>query len=257
MKKGTKYPDADTLVCLVKSKNDFSILKDQLWYRIPVKSFKHDIRRFKYLAFYFPAVFNEEKYSVRYYGKVKRVTKVRRKSLFPDEPRNYKSDVLYYRLQLQDLNKLPVPVASKFPRKVVFIITTYNKLLKAGELNDLYHTSPLEDKLWYEFKKRSILAERQFPVYSFNRTYFIDFALFCRNANIDVECDGDIWHVGVNHAKSDNIRDNRLNMIGWKILRYSSQQLNDIERCIKEIKNTIIVSGGMLTEEEVARYFVQ
>jgi len=27
MKKGTKYSDADTLVCLVKSKNDFSIFE--------------------------------------------------------------------------------------------------------------------------------------------------------------------------------------------------------------------------------------
>jgi hypothetical protein len=35
------------------------------------------------------------------------------------------------------------------------------KFLKAEEINDLYNEGPLEDKLWYEFKREKIEAERQ------------------------------------------------------------------------------------------------
>jgi hypothetical protein len=47
------------------------------------------------------------------------------------------------------------------------------------EINDLYDESPLEDRLWVEFKRVEIGAERQEFVEVKKRLYALDFAICC------------------------------------------------------------------------------
>lgn len=242
----------DTLICLIRDRNDFSILKDQLWYRIPVDRFRLNIKNFKNLGFYLPSGYGDESFSVKYYGSITRISTVTRKNLFPSEPPNVKSDRKYYKIYIDLLKKLPSPVHSRLPRKIVFLPTTLRKLKLAGEINDVFHTSPLEDRLWKEFKHQEIVAERQFPIRTDYKSYFLDFALFCKNSYIDVECDGDTWHISKKGAIKDNKRDNLLTKMGWKILRFSSHQLEDIKLCCRIVRQTIKSSGGLL-ENEVLR----
>ncbi|MCX7877446.1 MAG: endonuclease domain-containing protein, partial [Ignavibacteria bacterium] len=249
----TSYPAPDTLICLVKDRNDFSILKDQLWYRIPIEKFRFKIKEFENLAFYLPSGYGEESYTIRYYGKITRISTVMRKNLFPSEPQNPKSVRKYYKILIDQIKELRNPIHSRLPRKIVFIPTTLKKLFLASEINDIFHTSPLEDKLWEEFKHNGIVAERQFSVNAERKHYMLDFALFCRNSYIDVECNGDKWHITKSKTILDNKRDNSLAKMGWRVLRFSTQQLENIKECCKLIKQTIKSSGGQLPDEEISR----
>jgi len=53
--------------------------------------------------------------------------------------------------------------------------------------------------------------------------YFLDFALFCKNGRIDVETDGDTWHLSRERVPLDNARDNALQIERWTVLRYNTR----------------------------------
>ena len=58
---------------------------------------------------------------------------------------------------------------------------------------------PLEDLLWAAFKLEGIEVERQRWKDDMKTHYCLDFAVFCPQRNIDVECDGDRWHSNPDH----------------------------------------------------------
>ncbi len=241
-----KYPEPDTLVALLKEKRDLSILEEEGWYRIPVKSAPKLLERVKYLAFYQPKTFGEEKWRVQYYGRIKRIDEVKRIELLPHESSHPRRDERYHRIEISDLQALPKPIVSYRGRRIVFIPTTFEKLRAAEELNDLFHDSPLEDDLWLQLKKVQIEAERQYYVQEGGRRYCLDFALLCREGKIDVECDGDQWHHNRKIAPIDNKRDNFLHRKGWHVLRYSTVQLQKMQTSLNEIKETIYQCGGIV-----------
>lgn len=97
-----------------------------------------------------------------------------------------------------------------------------------------------ERHLWYDFLKNLSL--------NFNRqkvigNYIVDF--YCAKANLVIEVDGS-QHYYNNGLESDKIRDNYLNSLGLKVLRYSNLDINNrfesvcndilknIEDCIKQ-----------------------
>jgi hypothetical protein len=155
----TSNKRGEVLVTIVKNPADFEIARSRHWYRIPV-----DIapKRWppKWVAFYQPKIFGDEAYSVRSYARVQAIKTAMRRELFPDEPRNPKSKRLYFQLMLEPLEQLPAPIFSRRFRRLVFIPTTWKKFMQALEINDLYDESPLEDRLWAEFKRLQISAER-------------------------------------------------------------------------------------------------
>ncbi|MFA5011122.1 MAG: DUF559 domain-containing protein [Ignavibacteria bacterium] len=71
------------------------------------------------------------------------------------------------------------------------------------------------------------------------------FAAFCRKGNLNVECDGDAYHINKDKAIKDNKRDNYLTKKGWSILRYSTAQLEDKDECVAEIREAITKKGGI------------
>ena len=246
MKKSlTKYTASDMIVCWLKQKQDLSILLNEGWYRIPVKTKLDKLFKVKYLSFYQSWAFGKEKCIIKHYGTIDNISVLMRRKLFPDEKLNSKSDNVYYKIEMKDMNILKKPIYSKRARRVIFIYTTLEKLLYAKELNDLYHGSPLEDKLWVELKHNDIAAERQFFYGKGKNFYCLDFAALCKKGNLDIECDGDLYHINKEKAVKDNIRDNFLTKNGWSIVRYSSKQLNDTQECIKEISEIIYNKGGM------------
>lgn len=252
-----KYPNPDTLVALLKEKRDLSILREEGWYRIPVKSAPKLLQRVKYLAFYQPSVFEEEKCRVQYYGRIdiKRIKKAKRRELFPNELSHVRRDELYYRIEVVGLQKLPVPILNKRGRGIrSFFYTTSEKLCHAKEINDLFHESPLEDDLWTYLKNERIEAERQYEVRKKGAAYYLDFALLCESGNIAVECDGE-WHHNPERAVVDNERSNFLERKGWHVLRYSTEQLQNPQKCLNEIKEAINRYGGLMMTDEQVRWF--
>ena len=249
-----KYPESDTLVALLKEKRDLTFLRDEGWYRIPVKSTPKELQQIKYLAFYQPGVFGEEKWRVQYYGPIERMDRVKRIDLFPKEQSHVRRDAFYYRIKVAEVERLPKPILSKRGRRILFIPTTFHKLCNAEEINDLFHDSPLEDDLWIRFKKEQIEVERQYYVKEETGPYCLDFALFCREGKINVECNGYTYH-GRDRADSDRERNNILQSKGWQVLRFSTGQLENMQECLERIKKTINQYGGLLTTEEQTRWF--
>ena len=116
----------EVLVALLKTKADFAILQEEGWYRIPVKSAPKAWPP-SWLAFYQPLAFKDDAYRIRYFGEVLDINIVSRRELFPNEFESIKSENMYYRLRIKELQELNEPIISLRPRRLVFIPTTWNK----------------------------------------------------------------------------------------------------------------------------------
>lgn len=226
-------------------------LKDEGWYRIPVNSAPWALQHVKFLAFYQSDDFGEDSWRVQYYGRKGVITQVKRVDMLPREPAHHQRDALYHRIEIKNLKRLDRPIISKRERRILFVATTLQKLLAATEINDLYHGSPLEDKLWKHLKTERIEAERQYEVIKEETgRYYLDFHLPCQKRNIAVECDGDTWHIDTEKAVEDNERQNYLETSGWHVLRYSTKQLEDPRECVYQIKKAINQLDGLVRGEE-------
>ena len=238
-------PRGEVLVAIVNNLEDMRIAREEGWYRIPVFSARKWLKgRWppRLLAFYQTKVFGPEAYQVNYCAEVRHIRQVSRLELFPDTPRNHpKADRRYYQVLLGDLRPLPVPIRSHRLRRIVFIPTTFEKFNAAVEINDLWDESPLEDRLWAILKQARIRAERQYPVPIKNHTYFLDFVIFCNEGKIDVETDGDTWHIGPESAQVDRERNNNLATRGWQVLRFNTAEVRErpVEYCVSKVAETI------------------
>lgn len=256
MKATQKETIKDGLVAILKDPSDLVILQEKGWYRIPVVSAP---RRWppRWLAFYQPKNFGEDAYRIQYFGQVKGIRRARRKEIFPNEIASARSDREYYLLDLEKLEEREVPIPSLRPRRLVFIPTTWEKFERAGQINDLFDDSPLEDQLWSELKRLSIEAERQWRVGFGNIFYNLDFALFCKQGRIDVETDGDTWHLNSEQAALDNARDIALQNSGWIVHRFNTRQIreNFQTECLRKIEAGINHFGGLSSDGIVPRVF--
>ncbi len=243
----------EVLVAIINNRLDLTTAREEHWYRIPVDSKQKWLRgRWppKWLAFYQTKVFDEEAYAINYYAKVTDIAEAYRWQLFEHEPHGEGRNRRYYRLSLDRLQRLPKPIISRRHRRIVFIPTTWKKLINAAEINELFDESSLEDRLWAAFKRLEIHAERQELVSVKGRNYFLDFAIYCASGKIDVETDGDQWHANPERAALDNLRDNDLESVGWQQLRFTPHQLKEqmAEYCIPKVVETINNLHGL--EEE-------
>lgn len=240
----------EVLVGIINNKLDFAILREQFWYRIPVSSAEKWLKgRWppKWLAFYQTIAFGAEKHAVNYFAEVLDIRQVRRWQLFPNEPQDGKSNKRYYQVFVKSIQTLPKPIYSRRYRRIIFIPTTWEKFVNASEINDLFDESSLEDKLWAEFKRHQIPAERQEFVIARKNNYSLDFAIYCAKGNVDIETDGDFWHANPDKAEQDNLRDHDLSTEGWKVLRFTEKQIREqsASYCIETVVDNINKLGGV------------
>ncbi len=244
---GASYRANETplLVGIVNRVKDWHLVKTEHWYRIPVKSAPASLHDMKYLAFYLTSRFRDEKWAVSYYAPITGMAAVPRSELLPDEPNHERAGEPYFRIGIGDLQRLPRPIPSRRWRRIIFIPTTLEKLLNAQEINDLFNTSPIEDRLHDALKRADVPAERQYLVREEDAGYMLDFAMFCRDGNLDVECDGDRYHLTRDAAQRDRARDNDLASDGWHILRFNAREINDdSSKCLRTIRRTLERLGG-------------
>lgn len=240
----------EALVAILRTQQDFAIAREQHWYRIPVDSAQRMLKgRWppQWLAFYQTKKFAGQAYAVNYFAEVADISTARRSELFPDEPVDERSERLYYKISFDRFSLLPSPIVSQRLRRIVFIPTTLRKLQSAFEINDLFDGSPLEDDVWLALKRLKIPAERQELVRVDTRRYALDFAIYCGNGKLDIETDGDTWHVNRERAPLDNLRDNDLHSAGWSLLRFTTYQVRDelSSYCVPKIAATVNELGGI------------
>ena len=239
-----KHP---ALVGIVPRKNLWPIIQKERWYHIPVESAPKNTSLVEYLAFCFPKVFGEDyQYKVVYYTEVLGIETKKRVKLFPGEPEHQRANKDYFQFRLGPIKELPKPIPSKRWRRIVHIPTSLEKLLNAQEINDLYDTSPLEEKMYRELKRHQIEAERQLYVKVGGQIYCLDFGIFCRKGDIDVECDGEKYHILPEALARDRKRNNQLTSFGWHVLRFSGKEINRaLQNCFSIIEKTINNLGGL------------
>ncbi len=236
------------LVGIVPRKNLWAIIQEQKWYHIPIESAPKDAELAKYLGFYFFDAFGEDLcYQIKYYAKVRAVTVVKRIELFPQEPEHARANKDYLQFHLGKIEELPKSIPSNGQRRIIHIMTSYEKLLKAKEINDLYNTSPLEDMMYSEMKNRNMAAERQYYIKVGEKEYYcLDFGIFCQKGNINIECDGEKYHTLPEALTKDRERNNELTSRGWQVLRFSGKEINQsMDSCFVKINRTIKNLGGI------------
>ena len=234
----------------MNSPADLEIARTQHWYRIPVSSVERWLSKRwppDWLGFYQTQIFGEEAYGVRYYARVLDTRTVRRRDLLPSEFGDPKADRLYHQVMLTPLLTLPMPIESRRWRRITFIPTTWGKLWRAREINDLYDESPLEDELWAHLRSERVPAERQFKVTHQRQSYMLDFAVFCQKGQIDIEADGDSYHLNPRAGRVDNARNNDLESAGWHVLRFDTVKIRHTaaSECLPMIRDSITRLGGI------------
>ncbi len=153
---------AIVLVAIMNNKRDFALARDQHWYRIPAKKCPRRAIGAPALAFYQTAIFGAEKWAVNYYALTTAWEVVKRRDLFPEEPHHPRADQDYYKVRLSPLQRLPRPIPSRRWRRITFIVTFWERLLQAEEINDLTHGTIWEEKLWAALRKAGVMAERKY-----------------------------------------------------------------------------------------------
>ncbi|MEM8534889.1 MAG: hypothetical protein AAGF95_28875 [Chloroflexota bacterium] len=142
---------ARVLVAVVTRTKDLTCVREEHWYRVPVRRAPRNLAA-EYLAFYQTAAFGAERWAVRYIAPILQIDIVPRQTLLPDEADHPRATERYYRFTLGPLWRLPTPVPSRRLRRITFISTSMGQLLRAHDVVDLWHppddVSAIEDAVW-------------------------------------------------------------------------------------------------------------
>jgi hypothetical protein len=132
----TIQADDLVLVAILREPRDLEIVRVLGWYRIPLESAPKS-PHVDWLAFYLPGVFEEGRWSVRYAARVQGVELVRRNELLRDETDHPRAEEPYLKFQLGPLFELERPIPARSWRRITFLYTTGERLLRAGDLREL------------------------------------------------------------------------------------------------------------------------
>jgi len=247
-----KHP---ALVGIVPRRNLWPKIEKERWYHIPVDSAPKNTTLVEYLGFYFPKAFGEKyRYKVVYYAPVLDIEIKKRIELFPEESKHQRANKDYFQFHLGQIKELPKPILSKKWRRIIHIPTSLEKLLNAREINDLWDTSPLEEKMYLELKKRRIEVERQLYVKVGGQFYCLDFGIFCKKGSVDLECDGERYHILPEALTRDRQRNNQLTSLGWSVLRFSGKEIRQaLDGCFETIERAIDNLGGLAKIAELQK----
>jgi hypothetical protein len=143
------------LVCLLPTPRDLEIARLLGWYRIPLRS-APKVVAVDYLAFYQPSAFGERGGQIEYLAPVQGHELTTRGELLKDEAYHPHANEEYYKIQIGGLEKLSEPVKSEKWKRITFLYTTGEYLLKAKTLNDLVVDGDERQLLWHSLRERAM-----------------------------------------------------------------------------------------------------
>jgi len=233
------------LVAVMNDRRDLEIARHEGWYRIPLKRAPRRVGA-EYLAFYQTKAFDDEKWAVNYYAPIHRYRLVTRAELLPEEADHPRAAEPYYKVEIGPLQRLPHPIPSKRLRRITFIPTTLERMLRAEEINDLWDRGSREERLWEAFKREEIEAERQYEVEEGGAHHQVDFAIFCQEGRVAVMCEGEPAGERLRVIRESQVSDYDLTACGWTVLRFDQQQLGrDVPGCLDAVREAVSCCGGL------------
>jgi hypothetical protein len=147
-------PTSLILVCLLPSPRDLEIARLLGWYRIPFRR-APKVVTVDNLAFYQPGSFGKEAGRIEWTAPVRGHELTTRAELLRYEPDHPRAGEEYYKIQLGPLERLPHPVVAEKWKRLTFLYTTGEYLLKAQTLNDLVVQSDERQLLWQSLRERA------------------------------------------------------------------------------------------------------
>ncbi len=153
------------LVCVLPSPRDLEIARLLGWYRIPFRT-APKVVTVDCLAFYQAGSFGELGGRIELTASVRGHELTTRSELLRDEPNHSRAREEYFKIQLGPLEKLEHPILADRWRRLTFLYTTGEYLLKAQTLNDLVVQSDERQLLWRSLRERaeqSQLYKTDFP----------------------------------------------------------------------------------------------
>jgi len=146
------------LVVLLNNLRDLEIARLLGWYRIPLRS-APKVVAVDYLAFYQTSAFKQEKWRIQWAARVRGHELTTRLELLQDEPDHPHANHEYFKIQIGPLEALPHPVLAGNWRRITFLYTTGEYLLKAQTLRDLAVRSEERPLLWQALRERANLSQ--------------------------------------------------------------------------------------------------
>jgi hypothetical protein len=148
-------PNSLVLVCLLPAPRDLEIARLLGWYRIPFRS-APKVVAVDYLAFYQPSSFGRRGGRIEYTAEVRGHELTTRGELLRDEADHPRAREEYFKIQLGELEKLDTPIPAGRWKRITFLYTTGEYLLKAGNLNDLVVAGEERQGLWKSLRERAL-----------------------------------------------------------------------------------------------------
>ena len=142
------------LVAVVNNPRDMEIARLLGWYRIPLRTAPKVIA-VDYLAFYQTGAFGEEKWRIQHIAPVRGHELTTRLELLRTEPDHPRAKEEYYKIQLGPLEQLQTPILADTWRRITFLYTTGEYLLRARTINDLVVQSDERQLLWQALRERA------------------------------------------------------------------------------------------------------
>ena len=147
-------PTSLVLVCFVPSPRDLEIARLLGWYRIPLRT-APKVVAVDYLAFYQPSAFGERGGKIEFIAEVRGHELTTRGELLKDEADHPRAREEYYKIQIGGLEKLKAPVLADKWKRITFLYTTGEYLLRAKTLNDLVVDGDERQVLWHSLRERA------------------------------------------------------------------------------------------------------
>jgi len=142
------------LVCLLPTPRDLEIARLLGWYRIPLRT-APKVVAVDYLAFYQPSAFGERGGQIEFIAEVRGHELTTRGELLKDEAEHPHANEEYFKIQIGGLEKLRAPILADKWKRITFLYTTGEYLLKAKTLNELVVDGDERQILWRSLRERA------------------------------------------------------------------------------------------------------
>jgi hypothetical protein len=124
------------LVCLLPTPRDLEIARLLGWYRIPLRTVPKVVAVDQW-ALYQPSTFGDRGGQIECIAQVRGYELTGRGELLKEKTKHPRAKEEYYKVQIGALEKLKEPIKSEKWKRLTFLYTTREYLLKAKSLNDL------------------------------------------------------------------------------------------------------------------------
>lgn len=147
-------PNSLVLVAVVNDPRDLEIARLLGWYRIPLRT-APKVVAVDALALYQTGAFGDQRWRIQHIAPVRGHELVTRAELLRDQPDHPRAREEYYKIQLGPLETLPRPILAETWRRITFLYTTGEYLLRAETVHDLVVQSDERKTLWQALRERA------------------------------------------------------------------------------------------------------